>query len=163
MIKMLPHWVLTNRTPGFYDSESGSTLEQTAKVYKAMQELQEEYNKFVSELEKSIEEFENSTNQDLEKFKKDIIKIESDFISCVDSKIEVLNVKVDEAISYMKENLGVYVQQVVDEMRENGELSETILNTFDNIDERVNTLEANLVYTYNTDSEGIVLPISSES
>ena len=56
IIKKLPHWVITNKKPGFYDTDSGSTIEQTAQVYRKMNELVVEYNAFVDETNKFIEE-----------------------------------------------------------------------------------------------------------
>lgn len=39
MIKPLPHWVLTNNQPAFYDTESVTAIEMVAKLYGKMEEL----------------------------------------------------------------------------------------------------------------------------
>lgn len=50
MIKPLPHWVLTNNQPAFYDTESVTAIEMVAKIYGKMEELVNAYNDFVDEV-----------------------------------------------------------------------------------------------------------------
>lgn len=83
----LPKWRLTSKYPAFLDSESGTAIEQTAKVYGAMQELIDEYNAFVQEMETRINEFESTTNEDLETFKTSMRQEFQDFIDTVDMKL----------------------------------------------------------------------------
>ena len=48
-LPLLPKWVLTNKLPAFYDMESGTAIEQTAKIYGAMQGMIKDYEKFAEE------------------------------------------------------------------------------------------------------------------
>lgn len=84
----LPNWRLTSKYPAFYDSESGSSIEQTAKVYAAMQELIKEYNQFVEDTNKNINEFVGETNEDFEVFASALRQEFQDFIDIVDLKLK---------------------------------------------------------------------------
>ena len=68
MIHKLPHWVITHKHPAFYDSESATAIEQTAKLYRAFQDLVEDYNIFVDKINVHIEEYEASTDRKIEVF-----------------------------------------------------------------------------------------------
>lgn len=45
-IPLLPEWILTGNSPAFYDSESLTAIQQTARLYGAVRELQQAYNDF---------------------------------------------------------------------------------------------------------------------
>ena len=87
-MRRLPHWALTCKIPAFYDLESASSIEMTAKLYKAMQDLIEEYNRFVDELNLYLEEFEQSTNQNMDEFKNCISDMLARHIQCIDNKMD---------------------------------------------------------------------------
>lgn len=89
-MKQLPNWVLTNRKPGIYDMESATVIEQTAKLYKAMQELIEEYN------------------GDFTCLKTQLLNLMDDFITSMDLKI-------DTAVDYMQTNLQETVTNIVNQ------------------------------------------------
>lgn len=82
-MKQLPNWVLTNPFPAFYDSESGSAIEQTAKVYKAMQELIKEHNTFIEQLNETIKNIDS----DNAKFKECITELVENYIKLIDEKM----------------------------------------------------------------------------
>lgn len=111
-MQRLPHWLINNKFPAVYDTESATAIEQTAKVYGAMQTLIDEYNKFVDDLNANISSFETSTNKNIEDFKECITTTMRNYI-------ETLDVKVDSAVDYMKVNLREtaenYLASVIDE------------------------------------------------
>lgn len=156
MIKVLPLWALTDRYPAFYDSESGTAIEQTAKVYAAMRELQEDYNSMVSELNLKIEEYENATSKDNQEFQAEITKIVHDYLKMLDTKIKLQDLqldeqdkKINETIVYIKENLSTSVQTILDEMKANNEFNEVVLNTLEDL--------TNTTLTYNVNDESLLL------
>lgn len=153
-ITLLPHWVLTNVRPGFYDTDSGTTIEQTAKVYRAMRELQSDYNKFVDEINTCITEFVDSINKDQEEFEEEITKIIHDYIKTLDLKIAHQDRVIEESIVYIKENITDGVRQVLTEMKESGELAEVITSSIDEMVSRITTIEAD-VNTNKSDIETI--------
>lgn len=118
-MRLLPHWALTDKHPAFYDTESGSAIEQTAKVYAAMQELIKEYNSFVDEINKGISDFEAATVKDAESFKACITATVEKYIKSIDIMIDKQDLKIDNAIEYMKDNIisttTAIVQAAVDE------------------------------------------------
>lgn len=87
----LPKWVLTNPRPSVYDSESATAIEQTAKLYGAMQELIDDYNKFVEGVNNSMREFESNASKNYEEFTVGLRQEFQDFIDAVEIKIELLD------------------------------------------------------------------------
>ena len=145
----LPRWVLTNSKPGFYDTESATAIEQTAKLYKAMQDLIDEYNSFAEKSNKIITDFIEGTQKDYEAFQVALRQEFQDFIDTIelkcldqDRKISELNKVIDDAVGYMKDNLGAYVTITINEMRENGELTDAIMDALDDFTQKLNNLEA---------------------
>lgn len=83
----LPLWRLTTGLPGFEDSESSTTLEQSYRLYQAMNTLIDEYNAFATGVNEQIDAFMTSTNQDLEVFAQALRQEFQDFIDVVNLKI----------------------------------------------------------------------------
>lgn len=162
--KPLPNWCLTGSKPAFYDTESATAVEQTAKLYGVIQELINDYNKFTEEINTSITEFIESTNQDQECFKKHIDKIVHDYIAMLDDKVKLQDKKLNEAIEYMTTNIQSAVRTLMDEMIASGEIDEVVMNAVDNIGDRVSTIENKIkqlenveyTFTYNEESENLV-------
>ena len=144
-IKHLPHWVLTDLQPAFYDVESGTTLQQTSRMYARMQELIDIYNEFVSKINRYITDFENGIIEDFECFKNCIIKTMNDYIETIDMKINIQDTtiadsierqdqaiedkfneqdqNIENAINYMKDNLVASAEAIINEAIQNGELN----------------------------------------
>ena len=123
IIKKLPHWVITNKKPGFYDTDSGSTIEQTALVYKKMNELIEEYNKFVDETNLFIEEFVTNMTTSYEEFTVAMEQKFNDFVKVIELKIDSQDQAIAEAVDYMKTNLPTTLHDLLIEMFETQELT----------------------------------------
>lgn len=119
----LPKWILADPTPALYDAENGTVIEQTAKVYKAFNELVDEYNTYVENLNKHIEEFENTLVKDQEAFKVGIRQEYQDFINTVDLKIQSQDAVIADAVQYMKTNLNNSIRSLLNDMSVAGELT----------------------------------------
>lgn len=130
-IKHLPHWVLTDLQPAFYDIESGTTLQQTARIYAKMQELIDLYNEFVTKVNKYIKDFEDGIITDFEEFRNCIIKVMNDYIETIDTKINLQDTKIADAIQYMKDNIVSTTIEVFREAILNGEVTATLVETYD--------------------------------
>lgn len=102
---LLPHWVLSDKYPAFYDTISGSGIEQTAKVYGAMREFIKDYNNFVEEFNNSLEQFELETKAEQDCFKACITQLMETYIKSIDVTIDKQNLKIDNAVEYMKDNI----------------------------------------------------------
>lgn len=83
----LPKWVLANRFPAIHDFESLSVIEQTARIYGAMNDLIEEWNKMIEQLAS----FEESETESREEFELKLTKIIREFICSWDQKTEDLH------------------------------------------------------------------------
>lgn len=116
IITKLPHWVISNPSPSFYETEGGTVLEQTGIMYKKMQELIENYNNFVDETNKTIDEFVANTLEDQEAFEIKINQIVHDFTSLVDTKLKSQDALIKEAVSYMKANIENTTRELLSEM-----------------------------------------------
>lgn len=143
-IKHLPHWVLTDLQPAFYDVESGTSLQQTAKMYGKMQELIDLYNEFVTKVNKYIKDFEDGIIADFEEFRNCIIKVMNDYIETIDTKINLQDTKISEAIDYMKDNLLSTVTDLFNQALQDGDIT------------------ASLIETYNPATEELILSIQAE-
>lgn len=89
MIKPLPKWVLTDKYPAFYDTESVTAIEMVAKLYGSMQELITDYNKFVDEVNQAIKDFEDGMIASFEEFKTCVMSLMENYIASVDMKIQM--------------------------------------------------------------------------
>lgn len=122
-IRPLPYWVLTDLQPAFYDSESGTVLQQTSRVYAKLQEILKGYNDFVKEVNTYITEFEDGIISDFECFKNCIIKTMNDYIESIDMKMSIQDSKISEAIEYMKDNIVETTTNIINQAIENGDLN----------------------------------------
>lgn len=137
--KQLPYWCITDVKQAFYDTESLTSIEQTARLYKTVRELIEGSNKFIDEINVTLEEFFNTFDQSI--FEQRMCKIIHDYLDYMDNKLSKQDKNVNEAINYMKTNLTQTISNVIAEMKESGELNGEILSSIDNITSRLTSLE----------------------
>lgn len=130
-IELLPLWCITDKYPAFYDTESATAIEQTAKLYGAMRTLQEEYNNMATTVNATINAFINDVNADQEEFENHINKIIHDYIAMIDEKIKLQdktiadsidsqNEVIEDAIVYIKNNITEVANRIMREAVENG-------------------------------------------
>ena len=151
-LKHLPHWVLTDPQPAFYDCESATAVQQTAKIYAKMQELITLYNEFTNQVNRYITEFEDGIIKDFNCFQNCIIKTMNDYIESIDTKIDLQDSKIEESIN----NQNATIQNAVDYMKNN--LVSTVTTLFNNAVHN-GDITANLLETYDSDDESLVLSI----
>lgn len=144
-IRPLPFWVLTDLQPAFYDSESGTVLQQLSRIYPKIQEVIDSYNDFVREVNRYIDEFENGIITDFNCFKNCIIKTMNDYIESIEMKIDLQDEVIENAVNYMKDNLTQTITNLFNEALTNGDIVASL----------------NINYTSNTES--LVLSIVAES
>lgn len=103
----LPPWVETGLQPAFYDMESGTVLQQTARMYAKVQQLTRLFNELSEETRTTVEEY-------IAKFD----ELEGKFIELKDFVEDYFdNLDVQEEIDHK-----------LDEMVEDGTLQEIIIN-----------------------------------
>jgi hypothetical protein len=156
MIPRLPYWILTEKHPAFLETESKTAVEMVSRVYGKVQEIVDDYNKFVDIINKTIEDYETNTNQDLNCFKENLTKIVHDYIATLDMKVDHQDRQIEETVSYFKDNVKQAMTDIINEMKESGELENAIVNAFDNLGGRVAILENSKVkMTYDSFTESI--------
>ena len=144
MIRPLPHWVVTDLHPAFYDTESATAIEMVAKLYAKMQELIKKYNSFVDKINQAIKDYENDMNQSFEDFKSCVMKLMSDYIETLDMKIATQDAKIQNAIEYMKDNITQTASDLFTQALENGDI------------------QAGLNVSYDSTTESLVISFSAE-
>lgn len=82
----LPKWVLANPIPAIHDFESLTVIDQTARIYGAMNQLIDEWNKMIEQLSG----FEKSETESREEFEMRLTKVIREFICSWNQKIEDL-------------------------------------------------------------------------
>jgi len=144
-IRQLPYWVLTDLQPAFYESESGTVLQQLSRMYPKIQEIINRYNDFVRDVNRYIEEFETGIIKDFECFKNCITKTMTDYIESIDMKVNIqdstiaeaierqdkaISDKFDEqdtaianAINYMKDNIIATTENIINQAIASGDLN----------------------------------------
>lgn len=109
-VEFLPPWVETGLQPAFYDKESGTVLQQTARMYARVNMLIRMFNKLSKQTKTEIEDFETTTNETVNEY------------------IEKFNELHDYVHDYF-DNLDVQeeINNKLDEMFEDGELQDILI------------------------------------
>ena len=133
-IDILPPWVETGLQPAFYDLESGTVLQQTARMYAKVRELTEGFNTFTENVTNEIDTFEQDTNDEIERFE-----------GVVNDTVEEYIKKFNDLHDYVQDyfdNLDVQeeINNKLDEMVEDGVLQE-IITTY---------IQSNVAWTFDT-------------
>lgn len=162
-VRPLPNWVLTNLQSAFYDSESGTVLQQISRIYPKIEELINTYNEFVCEVNRYIKEFEDGIIQDFDCFKNCIIKTVNDYIETIDTKINLQDLKISEAIERQDQAIAdkfqsqdAIIEDAINYMKTN--LIQTLSNLFNEALQNGN-IRANLVTNYDSETESLTLSL----
>lgn len=122
-VEFLPPWVETGLQPAFYDKESGTVLQQTARMYARVNMLIRMFNKLSKQTKEEVERFETSVNETVADY------------------IEQFNQLHDYVHDYF-DNLDVQeeINNKLDDMAEQGILQE-IITTY---------IQSNVAWTFDT-------------
>lgn len=85
-MQALPKWILANPFPAIHDFESLTVLEQTARIYGAMNALIDEYNKFADTVNDQLSAFEETEEEARKEFELQITKVIREFMCSWDQK-----------------------------------------------------------------------------
>ena len=146
----------TGIQPAFYDKESGSVLQQTARMYARVNMLirmfnrlsrntKEEIERFERVTNEEIERFEQATNDEIERFERavndDMTQYKHDIDSTVADYIEKFNTLYNYVHDYF-DNLDVQeeIDHKLDELLDQGVLQE-IITTY---------IQSNVAWTFDT-------------
>lgn len=132
-IPTLPNWAILRSRYAFEDTESNTAVEQTARLYKAIQEIIDSCNEFSKSIQNEVDTFTTNQSKDYEENKATLTKIIHEFIHSIDTKV-------DTAVNYMTENLEESVQNMSGEIIE-GLVNEKISTSLGNYETRLTDLE----------------------
>lgn len=133
----LPPWVETGLQPAFYDMESGTVLQQTARMYAKVQQLTRLFNEFSEDVSNEVNNFEHDVNNEINNFEHDVNETVQEYI---DKFVELKNF-VDDYF----DNLDVQeeINNKLDAMVQDGTL-QTIIEAY---------LQPNVAWTFDSISE----------
>jgi lysophospholipase L1-like esterase len=89
-INFLPPWIETGLQPAFYDKESGTVLQQTARMYAKVNELTENFNTFTTNVATTVNDYIDQFN--------DLHDYVYDYFDNLDVQEEINN-KLDKMVS----------------------------------------------------------------
>ena len=133
----LPPWAETGLQPAFYDVESGTVLQQTARMWAKVQQLIRLFNEFSENVTNEVNAFEQNVNDNIEQFEHDVNETVNDYIE----KFTALKDFVDDYF----ENLDVQeeINNKLDAMTADGTLQE-IITTY---------IQSNVAWTFDSIAE----------
>lgn len=113
-IDILPPWVETGLQPAFYDLESGTVLQQTARMYAKVRELTEAFNTFTENVTNEVNDFEDRVNATVEEYIEKFTELHDyvhDYFDNLDVQEEINN-KLDQMLEdgILQEIVEAYVQ-----------------------------------------------------
>lgn len=126
-IKPLPNWVLTETYPAFYDSESLTAIQQTARLWARVQELITAYTEFVTEITNRVEEYERGVDDDIDAFKTYV----NEKIAEQDGKIDEALADLEEALAGLDATVVQTVNQLFQQAIEGGLIEATLRENYD--------------------------------
>lgn len=88
-MNLLPKWVLANHFPALHDFESLTVIEQTARVYGAMQTLINEYNAFAEATNEQLASFTDEETEARKEFELQITKVMNEFMCSMERYLKL--------------------------------------------------------------------------
>ena len=90
-VEFLPPWVETGLQPAFYDKESGTVLQQTARMYARVNMLIRMFNKLSKQTKEEIEEFEKFLLKNKSKFLITISSKNKNYTNLTDEELDEID------------------------------------------------------------------------
>lgn len=144
-VEFLPPWVETGLQPAFYDKESGTVLQQVARMYAKVNWLIKMFNKFSKDTTNFVNDFVDSTNREINRFE-----------DAVDTRVTNFERSTTETVN---EYIGKFValKDFVDDYFDNLDVQQEINNKLDDmlaqgtLQEIITTyIQSNVAWTFDT-------------
>ena len=141
-VPFLPPWVETGLQPAFYDAESGTVLQQTARMYSKVNQLTRHFNEFSENVVNEINAFEQNVDDKIVAFEEEVDDKIEDFEDSVNDTVDEYIEKFNELHDYVYDyfdNLDVQeeINHKLDEMAEDGDLKEIMEPYFSDLENMV--------------------------
>lgn len=151
----LPKWVVANKYPAFYDMESMTAIEQTARLYGAVQDLIGSFNTFVSLVDSDLSSFSEEYKHNNEVHEVSVRQLIQDFIDNVETALQLQSSKIASVENSLTANIGRAVANEIQKgninvamlYNENGENLEIAISE---------ELNANQKLIYNEENEELI-------
>ena len=117
-MQKLPNWVIANHFPAIHDFESLTVLEQTARIYGAMNTFIEEFTAFSKELSERVSADLSEMEQKIEVYGMSLRQEFQDFIDVVELQLAAQ----EKAIANLSEDMEDITKQIVNSAIANGKL-----------------------------------------
>lgn len=114
-MQKLPAWVVANKYPAFFDLESNTAIEQTARLYGAVNTLIENYNTFISVVEEEITTMIEQYALDNETHEVAVRQIMQDFFDSVETSLQLQNSKIEAIENSFVDNLEKTVTKAIND------------------------------------------------
>lgn len=88
-MNLLPKWALVNPFPAIHDFESLTVIDQTARIYGAMNGLINEYNAFADQVNKHLSSFTGTEQKSREEFEEKITKVMREFMCSMEKYLKI--------------------------------------------------------------------------
>lgn len=118
-MQKLPNWVVANKFPAFYDTESLTSIEQTARLYGATNTLIENYNTFISIVEEELANFLEDYQHNNEVHEVSIRQLIQDFFDSVETALQLQNSR----ITAIENTFGTNIENAINKAIKNGSLN----------------------------------------
>ena len=109
-MKRLPLWNIPPTSPALFDIHSATVMEQTARMYDAMNQLIDEWGNMM----KSIADFEKSEMESREEFETQITKVIREFMCSWNQKTEDLERFAESIINEAIQDGKITITEVYD-------------------------------------------------
>lgn len=131
-MRLLPKWALVHPLPSVYDFESVTAIQQTARVYGAMQEMIREYNNFADQINKEIVDFIGSSATEISNFKESVekrirCKFEEMDAAFAKMKVDVTNHADAKIVEIYQQQIHDQLEQIVNEKIASGDIPITLV------------------------------------
>lgn len=131
-MRLLPKWAIVTPFPSIYDFESVTAIQQTARVYGAMNQMISEYNNFAEAINKEIVEFIGSSETEISNFKDSIekrirCKFEDMDAAFAKMKVDVTNHADAKIVEIYQQYLNEQIDLVVNEKIASGDINITLV------------------------------------
>ena len=101
----LPHWIVADTLPAFYETEGATAIQMVAKLYQKVKELIESFNDMVTDY--------------------------TTFKTEVNDNLADMNDRLDEAIAYMQTHLVETLTALFQQALDDGTIQVALINTYD--------------------------------
>ena len=158
-VEFLPPWIETGLQPAFYDKESGTVLQQVARMYAKVNYLIKIFNDFSKDTTDFVNDFVDSTNTEINRFETEVDTRVTNFETEVDTRVTNFEQSTTETVNDYIARF-VALKDFVDDYFDNLDVQEEINNKLDDMAEQgilqeiiTTYIQSNVAWTFDNVAE----------